>query len=229
MDKDSTYIWLALFYFFYRKACYTHTHTHTPVAPNCGPPIVEFSLECSPTMDARLEFSQDDHGLFLSTFVYVWVISNHGPTPTPKKVHGRKAVSNAFLWDLQSSGGPFNNCGRPRVVGVHDYVVTFLIRVHGRWCQHTRMHTHTHTHTHIHTHILITGASILIGRRKVTTFQPNKCSAYLFSGASCCASLLLLLDPPEDPKLNVTFSSSLCLWSWELVKNCEFCCLLNIK
>ena len=204
MDKDSTYIWLALFFFFIEKLA-THTHTYSCRPPNCGPPIVEFCTP--PTMDARLEFSQDDHGLLPSTqhrppgstFVYVWVISNHGPTPTPKKVHGRKAVSNAFLWDLQSSGGPFNNCGRPRVVGVHDYVVIFLIRVHGKWCQHARtQHTHTHTlitgATHTHTHTLTTGASILIGRRKVTTFQPvlNKCSA-LTTTQPLLRSLLLCL------------------------------------
>ena len=53
-------------------------------------------------------------------------LSNHGPTPTPQKVHGCKAISNAFLCDLQSSGGVVNNRGRQRSVCVHGYVVIFL-------------------------------------------------------------------------------------------------------
>ena len=80
---------------------------------------------------------------FLSTFVYVWVLTIR-TYPTPLKARGGKAVPSAFLCDLQSSWGPFNHRRHPRLASVHGYIVIFLIRVHEG--QHRYTHTHTHTY-----------------------------------------------------------------------------------
>ena len=91
---------------------------------------------------------------------------------TSQKVHGCKAVSNAFLYDLQSSGGVFNNRGRPRSVCVHGYVVIFLIWVHieGKY---KRTHTHTRTQTQARAHIHTNARTSHIERQNDKTHYKN--------------------------------------------------------
>ena len=82
----------------------THTHTHTHILVNTAKRGLFFLF--IPRNFTTNRF----HGMTMD-FSYQLLcmcehqLSNHGPTPTPHKVHGCKAVSNTFLFDLTPNHG----------------------------------------------------------------------------------------------------------------------------